>query len=73
MYDLNQDGEITKDELELIIVSVYDLMGKYTDPPIDEASSKTHADYIFSKLDIHQRGSINLDEFMRACYNVSFV
>jgi Kv channel-interacting protein len=68
---LNQDGEITKNELELIIESVYDLMGKYTDPPIDEVSSKSHAEFIFNKLDIQKRGSINLDEFMKACYNVS--
>ena len=43
LYDLNRDGKVTKDELLLVVTSIYDLMGKYTNPPIDETTPKQHA------------------------------
>jgi Ca2+-binding EF-hand superfamily protein len=47
LYDINRDGKITKDELEQIVTSVYDLMGKYTDPPANDSNCKNHVDYVF--------------------------
>ena len=54
LYDINRDGKITKDELEQIVASVYDLMGKHTDPPINEASCKLHVDYVFKVCDFQE-------------------
>jgi Kv channel-interacting protein len=47
LYDLNRDGKITRDELLLVVTSVYELMGKCTNPPIDESTPRQHADVVF--------------------------
>jgi len=73
LYDVNGDGKITKDELQSIIGSVYDLMGRFTEPGIDSNTSKAHVEHIFKKLDIHQTGAVTLDQFLKACYNDSAV
>jgi Ca2+-binding EF-hand superfamily protein len=48
LYDINRDGKVTIDEFKLIVTSVYDLMGRYTDPLIDDSTCKTHAEAIFN-------------------------
>lgn len=47
LYDLNRDGKVTKDELQLIVTSIYELMGKYTSPPIEDMTPKQHAEIVF--------------------------
>ena len=47
LYDINRDGKVTKDELHLVITSVYELMGKYTTPAIDESAPRAHAENVF--------------------------
>lgn len=50
LYDLNRDGKVTKDELVLVVTSIYDLMGKYTNPAIDEATPRQHAETVFKVI-----------------------
>jgi len=69
LYDINRDGKITIDELQLIVSSIYDLMGKSTDPPIDDNTARQHSESIFKKLNAKQDGSITLDDFLQTCYN----
>ena len=55
LYDVNGDGKITKDELQSIIGSVYDLMGRFTEPAIESNTSKAHVEHIFKvfcRLDV---------------------
>ncbi len=47
LYDINNDGIITKDELTRIIASIYDLMGKSVEPMIEESTSKEHVERVF--------------------------
>ncbi len=47
LYDINNDGVITKDELTRIIASIYDLMGKSVEPMIEECTSREHVERVF--------------------------
>lgn len=53
LYDINRDGKVTKDELLLVITSVYELMGSFTDPIIDNTTPKQHVDIVF-KVNINK-------------------
>ena len=72
LYDINRDGKVTKDELLLIVSSVYELMGKYTEPVIDEETPKQHVEQVFKKLNPKQDGVITMDDFLKTCYNVCY-
>lgn len=47
MYDINKDGKVTRDELQLVITSIYELLGKFTKPPIDDNEPIQHAEIVF--------------------------
>lgn len=47
LYDVNNDGFISTDDLQDIVKSVHDMMGKYTLPMIDQNTVKDHADSVF--------------------------
>ena len=53
LYDINRDGKVTKDELLMIISSIYELMGKCTEPIIDESTAKQHVEVVFKVFLIH--------------------
>ncbi|CAG2170947.1 unnamed protein product [Oppiella nova] len=50
LYDINNDGMITKDELSRIISAIYDLMGKSVEPMIEENTSRDHVERVFQFL-----------------------
>ena len=50
LYDINRDGKVTKDELLLVITSVYELMGSFTEPAIDSNSPKQHVEIVFKVI-----------------------
>jgi Kv channel-interacting protein len=47
LYDTNGDGIITKDEMLNIVSAIYDLMGKFAEPSIDERTAIDHVDRVF--------------------------
>lgn len=47
LYDLNRDGKVTKDELLLVLTSIYELMGKCTNPIIDDNTPRQHVEVVF--------------------------
>jgi Ca2+-binding EF-hand superfamily protein len=47
LYDINNDGIITKDELTLIIISIYELMGKSVEPMIEDYTAREHVEKVF--------------------------
>ena len=47
LYDVNGDGIITKDEMLDIVSAIYDMMGKFAEPAIDEHTAKEHVDRVF--------------------------
>jgi len=75
LYDLNGDGVITKDEMEDIIASVYELMGKPlsekdgNDKDIrqDDDIVSQRVNNIFEKMDLNGDGCVSFDEFLFCC------
>ena len=47
LYDINCDGVITKEEMLDIIGAIYDMMGRFSDPAIDENTVREHVDRVF--------------------------
>ena len=47
LYDINGDGIITKDEMLDIVSAMYNMMGKFADPVIDEHTAKDHVERVF--------------------------
>ena len=47
LYDLDGDGLLTRDELFRIISSIFDLMGRSSDPILDDAANREHTEKIF--------------------------
>ncbi|KAK2712551.1 hypothetical protein QYM36_011290, partial [Artemia franciscana] len=64
LYDLNGDGQISKNEMVSIITSIYDLLGKTS---ASERIAQAHADSVFQKLDLNRDGRITLEEFLQGC------
>ncbi|GAB6033791.1 Kv channel-interacting protein 4 [Chamberlinius hualienensis] len=64
LYDINGDGFITKDEMHNIVNSIYDLMGKCTEPVIEDATTREHVERVFERLDLNKDGVVTLEEFM---------
>lgn len=48
LYDLNGDGLITKKEMEEVVTSIYDMLGRNIEPQIDDTTVKAHVDKIFT-------------------------
>lgn len=69
LYDINRDGKVTKDELLLVVTSVYELMGSFTDPIIDSNTPRQHVEIVFKKLNSKQDGVITMEDFLQTCYN----
>ncbi|XP_052225494.1 Kv channel-interacting protein 4-like isoform X1 [Dreissena polymorpha] len=67
LYDVNGDGIITKDEMVNIVGAIYEMMGRFTLPAIDEYSAREHAEKVFQKMDLNTDGVISFEEFMETC------
>jgi len=60
LYDTNGDGIVTKDEMLDIVSAIYDLMGKYAEPSIDEHTARDHVERVFQvRLPLYQRPSVS--------------
>ncbi|KAF1394832.1 hypothetical protein PFLUV_G00005230 [Perca fluviatilis] len=67
LYDLNKDGCITREEMTNIMDSIYDMMGKYTDPCMRDNAPKEHVDNFFQKMDKNNDGVVTIEEFLDTC------
>ncbi|XP_048062094.1 Kv channel-interacting protein 2 [Megalobrama amblycephala] len=66
-YDHDKDGFITKEELLNIMKSIYEMMGKYVSPPIQEDIPREHVDRFFQKMDRNRDGVVTIEEFIESC------
>lgn len=59
LYDLNGDGLISKAEMVDVVTSIYEMLGRATQPLVDETSAKEHVEKIFhvSRFKIRLRES----------------
>ena len=64
LYDINRDGRIDKEELLLVVTSIYELMGKFTNPLIDENSPKNHVEFVLKVIKINPIPNIKLKPFI---------
>ncbi|XP_042288862.1 Kv channel-interacting protein 2-like isoform X2 [Thunnus maccoyii] len=67
LYDLNKDGCITKEEMLDIMTSIYDMMGKYTYPTMQDDAPRDHVESFFQKMDRNKDGVVTVDEFIESC------
>jgi len=47
LYDVSNDGVISRPDMTTIVSSVYALMGRYTSPVVTSAAIQQHVDAIF--------------------------
>ncbi|XP_035519560.1 Kv channel-interacting protein 2-like isoform X1 [Morone saxatilis] len=67
LYDLNKDGCITKEEMLDIMKSIYDMMGKYTYPTMQDDAPREHVESFFQKMDRNKDGVVTVEEFIESC------
>ncbi|TNN71776.1 Kv channel-interacting protein 2 [Liparis tanakae] len=67
LYDLNKDGCITKEEMFDIMKSIYDMMGKYTYPTMQDDIPREHVESFFQKMDRNKDGVVTIEEFIESC------
>jgi len=65
IFDVNNDGTISKKELHRLVKDLYSLIGKEDNP--DEVTDKTLANCAFKEMDVDGDSKISKDEFVRAC------
>ncbi|XP_042232970.1 neuronal calcium sensor 1-like isoform X1 [Homarus americanus] len=62
LYDVNNDGLITKSEMVDVVTAIYEMLGRSTEPQVEDNSAKDHVDKIFHLIDINQDGAITIEE-----------
>jgi len=67
LYDINGDGYITKQEMLTIVRAIYDMLGNYTEPLVDEHTAKEHVERIFHQIDADEDGVISFEDFSQWC------
>ena len=50
LYDINNDGQITREEMTDIVTAVFELMGARQDPTIDEEKIKERVEKLFQVI-----------------------
>lgn len=72
LYDTNQDGKITLDEVTQISTAIYALLGCNVAPQHDESTYAEHATRVFAKLDVNNVGYVTFEQFKSLCEQVCF-
>lgn len=69
LYDLDGDGLISKEEMLDVVGSIYEMLGRYTQPQIAEphVAAREHVDRIFHLMDANKDGVVTIDELVQWC------
>ncbi|XP_053212581.1 Kv channel-interacting protein 2-like [Panonychus citri] len=67
LYDVNGDQVITKDDMLIVVKSVYFMLGNCIQPQLRDSTIRNHVERVFSEIDIHNRGSITYEDFHSWC------
>lgn len=73
LYDINGDGIITKEEMLDIVSAIYDLMGKFAEPCINDDTAREHVEKVFQVLRLSVRivcWPMHVYAFIHACIHV---
>uniref|UniRef100_A0A3B1IM64 Potassium voltage-gated channel interacting protein 4b n=1 Tax=Astyanax mexicanus TaxID=7994 RepID=A0A3B1IM64_ASTMX len=67
LYDLNRDGQITREEMLDVLKAIYDLMGKNVPTGLKEEIPRLHLEAFFQKMDRNHDGVVTAEEFIETC------
>ncbi|XP_037090444.1 Kv channel-interacting protein 1-like [Pollicipes pollicipes] len=68
LYDINNDGRITRGEMTSVFISIYALLGGVTLGMLqDDSVVSTKVDHVFQRMDTNRDGVVTLDEFLDFC------
>ncbi|XP_065165796.1 Kv channel-interacting protein 4-like [Atheta coriaria] len=67
LYDLDGDGLISKNEMVDVVSSIYEMMGRSTQPSVENGSAKEHVDKIFHLIDSNKDGVVTIEELVQWC------
>jgi Kv channel-interacting protein 2 len=70
LYDTNEDGILTIDEIICISRAIYGLLGIYVKPAHDLQTVEEHGNQIFKRFDRNSQGYITFEQFMEICLKV---
>jgi len=64
MYDLDGSGDVSREEILVIIQAIYKMVGKHLLEEIEENSLEERVDNIFKTMDKNLDGGLSIDEFI---------
>jgi len=64
LYDLDNDGYITKTEMLSIVEAIFSMVGDAVNLPAEENTPQKRVDKIFSVMDKNNDGRLTLEEFL---------
>lgn len=73
LYDLNKDGVITKKEMQDVVHSIYSMLGRHTNPHVDDQSAKDHVDRIFHVSCLLMIFLYQINIMLSATYRMIFI
>ena len=48
LYDTDRDGQLRRSDVYNVVSSMYDMMGKSTEPKVHENTIDSHVNYVFN-------------------------
>ncbi|CAG09359.1 unnamed protein product, partial [Tetraodon nigroviridis] len=66
-FDTNKNGSVSFEEMLDIMKSIYDMMGKYTYPTMQDDAPREHVENFFQKMDRNKDGVVTIEEFIESC------
>ncbi|KAI5477046.1 putative neuronal calcium sensor Ncs1 [Pseudohyphozyma bogoriensis] len=63
LYDINNDGRISRQEMLQIVQSIYDMTGEMVKLPPDEDTAEKRVNKIFAMMDLDANHELTFEEF----------